>query len=537
MFLLLKVKNKHVAYFLLSIASAILFVLAWQPFRILPAAFIAFLPLFALERKIGAEQENSKVWLFTYTWLSFLLGNIGAVWWIWNASEGGAIAAFIINSLPMVLPMMLFHARNQKTSHPNYWYFIACWISIELLQFTWDLAFPWLILGNVFSYLPQAVQWYEYTGVIGGSLWILLVNVQANTLLLKWPNLQVFQRRNALLNKVFLYVLTPIFLSLYIVNPKQRTEKADIILVQPNLDPYSEKFGGVSPYEQLIGMLQMAESKLDSEVQFILLPETAIQGGIQENQVRNEALIQLLQNFLIQHPHITILSGMDSYRLYEANDKKTITARKLRSDDRYFDAYNSAIYMSNFDSLQIYHKSKLVPGVEKMPYPQLFGFIEKYAINLGGTSGSLASDGESKVFKGYQKIGLAPIICYESVFPDFTASYVRKGAGILCILTNDGWWGNTPGYRQHFDFGRLRAIENRRAIARAANTGISGFIDKDGSVLMESQWWQKEVMRMKVPIYTEETFYTSHGDWLAYIFLFIAIADTLTLLVKRRSLA
>jgi len=168
-----------------------------------------------------------------------------------------------------------------------------------------------------------------------------------------------------------------------------------------------------------------------------------------------------------------------------------------------------------------------------MPYPAIFGFIEKYAINLGGTSGSLASDGESKIFTNYQKVTLAPIICYESVFPEFTASYVKKGADILCIITNDGWWGNTPGYRQHFDFGRLRAIENRRAIARSANTGISGVIDKDGRVLIASNWWQKEVIRYKVPVYTTQTFYTEHGDWLAYIFLFIAIADSLTLLLKR----
>ncbi|OYU97322.1 MAG: apolipoprotein N-acyltransferase [Bacteroidetes bacterium B1(2017)] len=535
MYLLLKVKNNHLAYLILSVSSALLFILAWQPFKILPLAFIGFLPLFTLERKIRQEQANSKAWLFLYSWLAFVLWNIGSVWWIWNASEGGAIAAFIINSLPMVLPLMLFHARNRMTQTPNYWYFIACWVSIELLQFHWDLAFPWLILGNVFSYLPASVQWYEYTGVIGGSVWILLVNTKADQLLTHWPSLNPLQKRTKVLNQSFLFVIAPIFLSIYIGNPIQQTEKADIIVVQPNLDPYSEKFGGISAHTQLIEMLQQAETKMDSQVQFILLPETAIQGGLQENNLKNEALIQILQSFLQQHPYVTVISGMDSYHLFAANEPHTLTARKFTRSDDYFDAYNAAVQASFYDSLQVYHKSKLVPGVEKMPYPEVFGFIEKYAISLGGTSGSLASDGESKVFKGYQKIGMAPIICYESVFPEFTASYVKKGADILCILTNDGWWGNTPGYKQHFDYGRLRAIENRRAIARSANTGISGFIDKDGSILMESSWWQKEVLRMKVPIYKGQTFYTEHGDWLAYIFLFIFFADSLTLLVKRKA--
>jgi apolipoprotein N-acyltransferase len=531
----LKVKNKHLAYLILSISSALFFVLAFQPFKILPFIFVAFVPLLLLEQRIRQEQANSKAWLFAYTWLSFLLWNIGSVWWIWNASAGGAIAAFIINSLPMVLPMMLFHARNRITATPNYWYFIACWISVELLQFNWDLAFPWLILGNVFSYLPATVQWYEFTGVLGGSLWVLYANTQVHQLLKIWPEANAIQRRNLALNKVFFLLLAPLFLSWYVnsesVNRVSKT--LDVILVQPNLDPYTEKFGGVSAHEQLVSMLQLAETKLDSEAQFILLPETALQGGLSENNLEQETLIQILHGFLNAHPHITILSGMDSYRIYGKDDKKTLTARKLRNSEEYFDSYNTALQMSNYDSLQIYHKSKLVPGVEKMPYPAIFGFIEKYAINLGGTSGSLASDGESKIFTNYQKVTLAPIICYESVFPEFTASYVKKGADILCIITNDGWWGNTPGYRQHFDFGRLRAIENRRAIARSANTGISGVIDNDGSVLIASNWWQKEVIRYKVPVYTTQTFYTEHGDWLAYIFLFIAIADSLTLLLKR----
>jgi apolipoprotein N-acyltransferase len=225
---------------------------------------------------------------------------------------------------------------------------------------------------------------------------------------------------------------------------------------------------------------------------------------------------------------------MDSYYQYSANEKHSITARKFRNSEAYYDAYNAAIQLNAFDSMQVYHKSKLVPGVEKMPYPALFGFIEKFAIDLGGTSGSLASDGESKVFKSYQKIGLAPIICYESVFADFTASYVRKGADVLCIITNDGWWGNTPGYRQHFDYGRLRAIENRRAIARSANTGISGFINIDGSVAMESEWWQETALRGSVPVYTHQTFYTKYGDWIAYLFVFMAIADSFTLFLKPR---
>jgi apolipoprotein N-acyltransferase len=308
-----------------------------------------------------------------------------------------------------------------------------------------------------------------------------------------------------------------------------------MVLVQPNFDPYSDKFGGISEEQQVNQMLQLAAQKMDAKVQYVVLPETALQGMLLENNLTSEPLVQQVKEFLTAHPHVVIVAGMDSYYELSANEPRGFAARKFKNADAYYEAYNAALQINSYDSLQVYHKSKLVPGVEKMPYPQLFKFLENFTIDLGGTAGSLGQDKESKVFKSYHKVGVAPIICYESVFPNFIASYVRKGADVLCIITNDGWWGNTPGYRQHFDYSRLRAIENRRAVARSANTGISGFIDRDGSVLQATPYWEKAVIRQAVPVYTGETFYTRYGDWLSYIFLFIAISDSLTLFLKRKS--
>ncbi len=526
MYLLFQGKNKHLAYLLLSLLSALLLTMAWQPFKILPLAFLGFVPLLILEKRIRKEQENSHAWVFIYVWLSFLSWNIGTVWWVWNSSAGGAMAAFVINSLPMVLPFTFYHLKNLRNGKENFILLVSFWIAIELLQFHWDLAFPWLLLGNVFSYLPASVQWYEYTGVLGGSLWILVFNIQVFGLMEKWPQQTRQENMNKLLNKIFFYLLAPLFLSIYILYNRPQPNKnntiyADMVLVQPNLDPYSDKFGGMSGDEQLRKMLLMAESKMDSLTQFVLLPETALQGGIAENNLPDEPLVQLLKYFLSAHPEVSILSGMDSYRLYDDHEPRPITARQIRKEPRFYDSYNAALFINKYDSLQVYHKNKLVPGVEKMPYPQVFGFLEKYAINLGGTSGSLGSDGVSKVFNNYHKIGLAPIICYESVFAEFTASYVKQGAKILCVITNDGWWGNTPGYHQHFDYARLRAIENRRFVARAANTGLSGFIDAEGNIIQQSEWWKESVLRMKVPVLNEQTFYTEHGDWIAYLLLFV----------------
>jgi len=528
--LLLKVKYKHASYGLLSLSSAVLMSLAWQNFYVLPSIFIGLVPLFILEKKIRAEQANSKLWVTLYTWFALLLWNIGSVWWIWNASPGGAIAAFIINSLPLVLPFLFYHNRNRKNGKENLLFFACLWILAEYLQFHWDLAFPWLILGNVFSYLPQLVQWYEITGVLGGSIWILALNIKFFQLYEAWEARTLNDQRGKWINALFFYVLMPVFASYYVQNlnvvPTQ-TPSAKFVVVQPNIDPYKDKFEGMSPDEQLRRMLQLAETVMDSQAQFILLPETALQGGLEENNLLQEGLFQLLHAFLKAHPGVTVVGGMDSYKLFAQKEKPAITSRKVRDTELWYNSYNAAFCTNGGDSIQVYHKSKLVPGVEKMPYPYLFGFIERYAIDLGGTSGSLSTDPESRNLGFSKHVQLAPIICYESVFGAYVSSYVNKGADVLCIITNDGWWGNTPGFRQHFDFGRLRAIENRRYLVRSANTGISAVIDEKGNVLQATEYWKEAAFKADVPLLRGQTYYAKNGDWVVGVMLVLLILSNI----------
>jgi apolipoprotein N-acyltransferase len=157
-----------------------------------------------------------------------------------------------------------------------------------------------------------------------------------------------------------------------------------------------------------------------------------------------------------------------------------------------------------------------VPGVEIMPYHTVFGFLEKFSIDLGGTSGSLGTQPDRSVFtSGQTKI--APSICYESIYGDFMSGYIRNGAQLIFVITNDGWWGNTPGYRQHKNYGRLLAIEFRKSVARSANTGISCFINQRGDIIRETGWWEKDAIKQTVYKNDIRTFYANHGDYLGVI--------------------
>jgi apolipoprotein N-acyltransferase len=181
--------------------------------------------------------------------------------------------------------------------------------------------------------------------------------------------------------------------------------------------------------------------------------------------------------------------------------------------------------MEDGKPIQLYHKSKLVPGVEKMPFPTLLKPLEKYAIDLGGMPGSLGVQDERSVFVSYSdNKKVAPAICYESIYGEYCGEYINKGAGLIFIITNDGWWKDTPGYRQHNSYARMRAIEHRRSIARSANTGTSCFINQRGDMEQATDFWVPAVIKATLNYNEEITFYTKYGDYIARVACFLSVA-------------
>jgi apolipoprotein N-acyltransferase len=211
-----------------------------------------------------------------------------------------------------------------------------------------------------------------------------------------------------------------------------------------------------------------------------------------------------------------LVTGASSYRHYKKWETPSPTARKNRQGNYFYDSYNTALQLDTTELVQYSHKSKLVPGVERMP--TWAGFLEKYAIDLGGMTGSLGRDTIQHVFENhYSGMKIAPSICYESVYGEYMGEFVKKGAQLIFIITNDGWWRDTPGHRQHCSYARLRAIESRRSIARSANTGISCFVNQRGDMFQATKYWEPAAIKQTINANTELTFYTLHGDYIARI--------------------
>jgi len=402
---------------------------------------------------------------------------------------------------------------------------VVIWLGFEYFHHHWELTWPWLTLGNGFANQVSWIQWYESTGVMGGSLWILIVNVLIFQILNNTFTGMEFKKNLRWVLALTLVLLVPISLSKIIyLSYVEKGNPIEVLIVQPNIDPYLEKYD--LPHEdQLNKLLSLVKEKITSQTNFIIAPETALTEDIRENLPKSSITVNEIMEFLKQYPKTDFIAGMSSYYLYEQKEDLPNTARAIPNSDQYYDAFNAAIQLNKEGAIQIYHKSKLVQGVEKMPFAEILKPLEGLAINLGGTTGSLGSQEESSVFKSnYKPIKIAPVICYESIYGEYVASYVNKGANLLFVITNDGWWDDTPGYKQHMAYSRLRAIETRRSIARAANTGISCFINQRGDVLKATNWWEAVAIRGVLNANEKITIFTKAGNYIGRLASFLAFA-------------
>ncbi len=521
---------KRIHLLLLSLLSGLLLAASWPQHGFTPLIFVALVPLFFVQQQLGDSRRRGMFWL---AWLTFFIWNVLTTWWIWNSTHGGAIVAILFSSLFMATIFQVFHISKKWlfNNRRGFGILIFYWISWEYFNMNWDLTWPWLSLGNVFASKHVWIQWYEFTGVLGGSFWVILVNILVFNALQNYLSKEKIRMvRN--LTILFLLLFVPLSISFYLYSHYRETRNpVNVVVVQPNIDPYTEEYG-LPPAEILQKNLKLAAEKINDSTNYVVFPESTIQENIWEGNLRQSQSIRTLQKFIRPYPKLSMVIGASTFRWLRRNEKRTPAARFYRKGLYYY-AYNTAFYLDNSPYVQVHHKSKLVPGVEKMPSWFFLKPLEKYAINLGGIVGTLKGDNHTTVFTNTQTgVKMAPLICYESVYGDFVNKTVRAGAELIVVITNDGWWGPTPGYRQHFLFSVLRAIETRRDVAQSATTGISGFINQRGDILQKTAYWKPAVISRQLNLNSRLTFYVKNGDMIARISAYISILILLASIVQ-----
>ncbi len=511
--------------FALALLTPFLLWISWPEGGFTFLLFIAFIPLLLLERELSfsGERKGGHKW-FWYCWLAFGTWNFLGTWWLVNAHWSGVASTVLFNGILMTMVMIIFRFTKKQLGNRRAYIAVPfLWICFETLHKDWDLSFPWLTLGNGFAERVEWIQWYEYTGVFGGTLWIWGVN-----LFLFWIITAYLQDRQwkPLVGQITLVILLFIVLPILISYQRyfryqEKGEEVNIVIVQPNLDTYSEKFK-LSETEQVHKFVRLASAKLNDSVSFLVGPETMLLDRIDESQLPYIHNVCLLKLFTDQYPNLNIVVGATTSKLYKVDPPSS--ARELQNRTGYYDVFNTGLFISQADSIQTYHKSKLVAGVEMMPFSwlikPLLGDVVK---DFGGISGTLGTQQEREVFTtADKKFSVAPIICWESNFAEYITEYICKGANLLFVITNDDWWGNTPGHIQHMHYSRLRAVENRRSVARSANTGISCFINQRGDVIQRQGYKKDAVIRSKIRANSEPTCYSQTGDLLSRLSLFIS---------------
>lgn len=539
---------KKYRFLLCALLSGSIFGLAWLPFLPGYLVFFGFFPLFFLEQKIFQQKPaKSSGTVFLYAYIAFGLWNFISFWWAHHASWFGAIAPVVINGFFMAVVFWLFHIAKRKGGYTfGYAAFIVFWLAFEYVHHRWEMSFPWLTLGNAFGKNIRLIQWYEYTGVLGGSLWVLLAVVLAFVLIKEFAKNGLLRKKTGYSIILFLWLTSPVVTSFAIFHSyKEKSNQRHIVVIQPNIDPY-QRFSRSEAQKKLQDLLQLADSLGNDRTDYFVAPEEALQYGLWESNLASSTFIAKTREFLrTKYPHAKFVLGITSYKRYNT-DEITSTAREMKKAGYFYDAFNTAIQIDTSAAIPVYHKSQLVIGVERMPFYKLLKPLKNVIHSLGGIYGSLGYDKERKVFKSLNDtVGIAPVICWESVFGEFVSDYVNHGADYIFVITNDGWWSDTPGYKVHLTFSQIRAVETRRSIARAANTGISCFINQKGELIKPTAFWKETAIDYRINANAEITYYTKHGDYigriaaffavlmLLYIFVIRLIADKKTLILKK----
>ncbi|WP_295199203.1 apolipoprotein N-acyltransferase [uncultured Chryseobacterium sp.] len=521
-------------YVLLTLISAMLLSVSWPTYGVPFFIFFALVPLLMMEHGVSKfSGYDRKSWVvFGLSYLCFVIWNAVTTGWLYGSknpdgshSMMAVLFPVLINSFLYALVFQCYHWY--KNAQGTYWglaFFVAIWMSFEKFHLSWELTWPWLNLGNAFSEYPKLIQWYDTLGATGGSFWILIVNIMIFYTVRIWEAGR--KRKGLIINTLIVTALiaAPMIISVIRYNTfdQKPVGQVNVLMLQPDLDPYAEKYSKDSLTIEN-DLLNLAEKNSTGKIDYYIAPETAIpgRGSISETAFDKSLMLNNLKDFLAKHPGSIFATGISSHRFYSNTDLLPKDAYQL-NPRLWVESYNSAVQVIPGRKVEVYHKGKLVPGVEIFPYMNVLKpLLGDAMLNLGGTVASLGTDKERVAFSNpYNKGKLAPIICYESIYGEFVGDYVKKGANFLAIMTNDSWWGVTEGHKQLLSYARLRAIETRREIARAANSGISAHINAKGDITADTFYGDQTALFAKVNLYEGETFYVRSGDFLSRLGIF-----------------
>lgn len=497
---------------LLSVTAGILLGLSYPP---VPLPFLIFPAFLLIYRIIDLSDSTREAAYKVYP--AFLIWNIITTYWLVMATVAGGVAAILANAAVMTIPVMLQYKVQRQNLPP--WLIAllqtAFWLSYEYLHHLWDLAWPWLAVGNAWANVPQLVQYISVTGYWGISFWVVF----ATALFYQYWRGPKPSTKFAAVAVLLIFPLWSVLISFFGSDTEPETTH-EAVVVQPNFDSYEPNGGFDSAQQANDHLFSLTDSVITEQTNLIVWPENAVQNqilNIDNYRTFSDRTKDQLKNYT-EKENATLITGATFFEFYE-DDIPALPHTNQRGP---YLAFNAALGFYPNKPMDVYRKHNLVPIVERIPFVHFFNAIDVFGwVNWNQIQGY----GKGHHADQFSVNGTATpaLICYDSVFPNWILNYVRNGAGYLTIITNDGWWGNTSGHEQHFAYARLRAIEFDRWVVRSANNGISGIIAPDGSIKVETPYWKTTAFNYNVPVHTSQTLYTRFGDWLPFLMMALSI--------------
>lgn len=498
----INVNNVWHSPWLLAFLAALLLTASFPPFDAGILQFPAFILLFRI-----AELSVSNRQMIYYTYPSFVLWNLGTTYWLMMADISAGVAAIFANAALMLIPLWLIRKLMLSKISPIILSFLAgsVWVCYEFLHHNWDLAWPWLTLGNAWANLTGLIQYISVTGVWGISFWVVF----GSMLLYQYI---VTISRPVLYSSLIIIFAFPLFSILsFIAGIQDYEEQVNVVIVQPNSDSYQD-FGGLDSLDDLIThLLELSAQAVTSDTDLILWPENAIASDL---RLDSPHIYRIRDSLSVWNTEL--ITGTGYLRVYDDGEAPELFRGTFNGQPA--NIFNAAFHIKPEQKTAIYEKGRLVPVVERFPFVEFFKRADYFNWVDWGSIMQYGLGTDPTVFQISEHSGTTPaLICYDSVFPGWVNQFVNNGADFISIVTNDGWWGDSAGHVQHFAYARLRAIEHRMWVARSANNGISGIISPDGKVQYETEYWTETSFPFTIYRSQKSTFYSRNGDWLGYL--------------------
>lgn len=520
-------KKKQRVLLFLALLSGVALGISFPPFPLGVVACFALVPLLLIFEFTDGFSRPLR-----YTYITFFVLQLISVYWMGGFAHaqhamqmfGGALLIlahpffFFIPVIGYLLVRRTFGIGYALVALP----FI--WVGFEYIHSIGDLAFPWHTLGNTQTYDIVRAQFITFTGVYGLSFWIVTINAIAFYLVMNIASKRwMITSKPAITTAIIIVVIhfIPfIYGTAVLSNEQEYSDKVRVGVVQPDMDPFDKwEFSRGDLTQQLI---DQSARLIPDAPDLIVWPENAITFYMMHPQ--NTSFRGMVDDF-VDETGVPVLTGLPYMKTYPEDDAPR-TAKINEFTGEHYQSFNGAVMLEpHREEYDYYGKIVLVPFVEKIPFGDLFEFAVKIRRSIGIGGWDVGPDTTVFSFTDTleQERQFGTVICYESVYPGFVRHFTNRGADFLVVITNDSWWGKTPGPRQHLQMSVFRAIENRRAIARSANGGISAYLDPYGRILYETDLFTRTQTVLDIPVSDQMTFYARHGDVFSKLCMLLGI--------------